>query len=128
MPSKLRHQLGGELFLSLGFEKTIELRTKEDFDQWKDSLLKSPTTNIHTRNMQRAVLGNTYEVLMDKQGRINIPVHLLRNTPIKKDVVVVGMFNRIEIWDQKAWDKFMTEVGSGLLEQAAAELDKKENS
>jgi MraZ protein len=33
MPSKLRHQLGGELFLSLGFEKTIELRTKEDFDQ-----------------------------------------------------------------------------------------------
>jgi DNA-binding transcriptional regulator/RsmH inhibitor MraZ len=38
------------------------------------------------------------------------------------------MFNRIEIWDQKAWDKFMTEVGSGLLEQAAAELDKKENS
>jgi MraZ protein len=47
--------------------------------------------------MQRAVLGNTYEVLMDKQGRINIPVHLLRNTPIKKDVVVVGMFNRIEI-------------------------------
>ena len=124
IPSKMRQQLVGDLYLSLGFEKTIELRTSNQFNDWKNVLLTKSSTNAHARQMQRAILGNTYLIKMDDKGRINIPIHLMKNTPIKDNVVVVGMFERIEIWDSKAWDDFMSKVGTGLLEEAAETLDK----
>ncbi len=123
IPSKIRHQLDGELFLSLGFENTIDIRTKEQFDDWSLMLNNMSQLNKNSRNLSRAILGNTHTVKLDASGRINIPIHLQKRTPIKHEVVVVGLGNKIEIWDSKNWDTFMDQTGSGLLEEVAEEID-----
>lgn len=127
IPTKLRFHFTNVVYLSLGFEKTLEVRTKKQFEQWEKMLLEGSILNKEHRNLQRAILGNTYELCLDGKGRLQLPIHILNDSTIKKDVVVVGLSNRVEIWDQTQWDNFMKNVGQGLIEGSAEKINKEKH-
>jgi len=64
------------------------------------------------------------DVAMDGQGRINVPDYLLNFGLLKKQVVITGLYNRLEIWDEKQWQEYKqrTEKDSGEIAEALGEL------
>ena len=73
---------------------------------------------------KRILLGNAMDVEMDKQGRAVLPEYLRSFAGLKKSVIVAGLYNRLEIWDETKWDEFKTktEKESGEIAERMAEL------
>ena len=109
IPSKLREKLGNILFISIGQDNILEIRNEKDFSIWKDKLLSTNYLNKNARIFSRLILGNTYEIIIDKQSRISLPEKFLKKANILKDVTFVGVGNKVEIWSTSLFEEFNTE-------------------
>ena len=113
IPSKFREAVKEayveRFFLTRGLEKCIFVFTEPDWSLMEQKLKSLPMTQSTSRNFSRMFFSGAFEVVGDKQGRIVIPQTLLEYSSVKKDAVLVGVLNRIEIWDQTAWDHFVAE-------------------
>jgi MraZ protein len=98
-----------KFYLNRGLEKCIFVFTEQEWNLMEQKLKDLPMTQSNPRNFQRMFFSGATEVVSDKQGRIIIPQTLLTHADIKKDVVLAGVLNRIEIWDQTAWDHFVAD-------------------
>lgn len=122
IPSKFRKELDGKIFLSLGFEKTLSVRSEKEYKSFKDKILSMDTLTKKVRILQRVLLGNTIEVELDNQGRALLPKTLLDSANIKDKVVISALGNQIEIIAEEAYDKMLEDAMSGGLEDAAEAL------
>ncbi|ATZ18653.1 cell division protein MraZ [Williamsoniiplasma somnilux] len=118
IPSKMRGQLGNVVFVSKGFECSLEIRSADEYQKWIDSILSLATMSTKARLLQREILGNSAEAEIDSSGRIKIPSNLLTLAGIAKDVFVIGVGSRIELWDKNKYNKYL-EANSSELEKVA---------
>lgn len=113
IPSKFREAVKDayieRFFLTRGLEKCIFVFTETDWNLIEQKLKNTPITQSVSRNFSRMFFSGAFEVASDKQGRIIMPQPLMGYANIAKDVVLVGVLNRIEIWDQSSWDRFVGE-------------------
>jgi len=130
IPSRFRTLLVGDgndkFYLTRGLDKHLLLCTTTKWQELETKFTKHSLTNAAARNFKRAFYSGAGEVTFDKQGRIAIPPTLLEYAEIRREVVIVGVSDAIEIWDADKWSK---SIGS-LLEnfgQAAEELEKGSN-
>ena len=111
IPSRFREAIKEvyveRFYLTRGLEKCIFVFTEPDWNLFEQKLKSLPLTQSTSRNFSRMFFSGAFEAVSDKQGRIIIPQPLLGYAAIKKDVVLVGVLNRIEIWDQGSWDHFV---------------------
>jgi len=106
LPAKFRKELGKNVVVTRGFENCLVVYTK---DQWKkvmEKLENLSTGRAETRKLTRAILGGAVEVSLDKLGRILIPDYLKRYANLKKNVVICGLSNKLEIWDDSKWEAY----------------------
>jgi MraZ protein len=70
------------------------------------------------------MLAGAMDVKVDKQGRIILPEYLRTFAGLKKNIVVAGLYNRLELWDQKMWSDYTqkSEANSGSIAEQMAEL------
>lgn len=106
IPSKFRHKLGEAFHISIGPDNAAEIRNDVDFQNWMSSLTQMSTLNRNARMFKRVMLGNTQEMIPDKQGRIVLQADLLKRLSITKEIAFVGVGDKIEIWAKEAWDDF----------------------
>lgn len=117
IPSKLRSKIEStSVYISKGFEGSLEMRTEEEFRKWSTQILSLSSFNKETRMLTREIIANTHEVDLDKSGRINIPSNLLKLANIEKNVFILGMGDRIEIWDSETFNNYQKEHGDQLEE------------
>lgn len=93
-------------------------------DEWRtqESRFRSLSfTKPEARRFNRIFFSGAAELGCDRQGRVLIPPYLKEYAGIKRDVVVVGVSNRIEVWDKEEWKKFY-EQGKDSYEQIAEKL------
>lgn len=107
IPSKLRKNLGNFVYITLGLDNILEIRNKSDFLNWKEKLLSNNLLNKQTRIFTRLLLGNTFDIELDKQGRIILPDIFKQKTKIKKEIVFVGVGSKIEIWSNEKYLEFL---------------------
>ncbi|MBI1871636.1 MAG: division/cell wall cluster transcriptional repressor MraZ [Chlamydiae bacterium] len=122
IPSKFREAVKEvyveRFFLTRGLEKCIFVFTEPDWNLIEQKLKNLPMTQGNSRNFSRMFFSGAFEVVSDKQGRIIVPQPLLAYSGIHRDVVLVGVLNRIEIWDQSSWNHFVTESSKSYEEVA----------
>lgn len=108
MPSKFRENTEGEtFFVTKGTEKCLFVYSSSEWAKFADNLAKLPiTTNPQAGKFARFFLSGAVECEVDKLGRINIPQYLREYAGIEKDVRVIGVRSRAEIWDAKTWDEY----------------------
>ena len=124
IPSRLRNELGDVIYVTKDFDNVLSIRTRKQFEDLQESLLSQNAFSKDVRNLQRTIIGNTFELSPDKQGRILLPKNLMDDTGIKKEVVIVASGNRIEIFSTEAWDRLNKEMyEQGALEQAAEKIN-----
>lgn len=106
IPSKLKSGLT-EYVATKGVNNCIYIFNKSYFEtEFLESINRISAYSLTGQNAVRAILSSTFEIEEDNQGRFVIPVSLKEFAGISKNVVSVGVGNRIEIWDDKTWKEY----------------------
>ncbi|MBE5874918.1 MAG: division/cell wall cluster transcriptional repressor MraZ [Lachnospiraceae bacterium] len=104
IPSKFRDVLGEEFVVSKGMDGCLFVYANDDWNAFEQKLTSLPLINKEARQFARFFLAGAAQVELDKQGRILLPANLREFAGLDKDVVLVGVGSRIEIWSKEKWD------------------------
>lgn len=110
LPSKFREMLGPQFMIARGLDKCLSAYPSEEWGRVLESVKSLPQNQKEARAYARYFLSGAVEVVPDKQGRIVLPSGLREYAGIDKDVYVLGVGNRAEIWDKEAWDNAKIEM------------------
>ena len=105
VPSKFREQLGDEFVVTKGLDGCLFVYSKSEWENIEEKFCNVPLTTKDARKFARFFFAGAASCEVDKQGRILLPVVLREYAGIEKDVVSVGVFNRVEIWDKDKWQE-----------------------
>ena len=120
VPSKFIEELGEKFIITFGLDGCLYM---QPMDKWEDFVNQLSTLrgDKDSRALQRYFLASAVESEIDKQGRTLLPATLSEKVNIEKNVMIVGMMGKIEIWDKELWDKNTSELGdiNDIAEQLA---------
>lgn len=106
IPSKFRKELGDRVVITRGLDSCLFLFQIDAWNILADKISKLPLGQQDTRGFQRLLLSGASEVELDQLGRVLVPDSLKNYADLKKRVVVAGVFNRLEIWDDEKWKTY----------------------
>ena len=122
IPAKYREGLGETFIITRGLDGCLYLYPSDAWQEFADKLQSLPST-LQNRKIKRQFLSKAMEVSLDKQGRILVPALHREMADLEKDVVFVGMMNRVELWDKARYNTEETEEDEELLASAMDTLD-----
>ncbi|NLL93447.1 MAG: division/cell wall cluster transcriptional repressor MraZ [Clostridiales bacterium] len=105
VPVKFREALGDEFVVTQGLDGCLFVFPNEEWGNFEEKLKSLPMSNKDARKFVRFFLAGAATVEVDKQGRILLPSVLREFAALEKDVVLVGVGSRVEIWDKARWDE-----------------------
>lgn len=105
VPSKFRDDLGYTFIVTLGLDNCLFVFPQEEFDRLKAKLDTISIANKDARQFARFFFARACECEMDKQGRIMLPQNLRDFAHLIKDVTIVGVSSRVELWNTEDWEK-----------------------
>ncbi len=106
IPSKLRKELGTKAVVTRGLDNCLFIFPQKQWNKLIEKLSKLPLGQRDTRGFTRLMLAGASESGLDRLGRILIPDYLKNYAGLKKNVVIAGVYNRLEVWDEKKWQLF----------------------
>ena len=106
VPVKFRDDLKKGAVVTKGLDGCLFLYTASEWKILAEKLSKLPISQSGTRAFARLMLAGAMDARIDKQGRIVIPDYLRKYAGMKKKIVVSGLYNRLEIWDENNWEKY----------------------
>ena len=120
IPAKLRDALGGTFHVTVGQDHCLSVYSDESWNVFMDKLKGMSYNEV---KKLRGLFAYASDCEPDGQGRILIPARLRQYAELDKDVVVIGSFDRVEIWNAARWAEIeRAAFDSGSLEQAMAEM------
>lgn len=122
LPSRFRDSFKNGIVLTRGIDRCLSAYTPEQWRALVDSQLSmlSPLSP-DGRRMHRFFFSGASETELDKQGRLVLPPALARHARLKRDVVVAGVYDHLEIWDRSTWRAQLKEI-EGSAEDVAERL------
>ncbi len=121
IPIKFRNHLAEGAIITRGLDKSLFLYPKNQWQKLAKQLVDLPITKQAVRAFERFLLSGAMEVDIDRQGRIILPIYLRKFAKIQKSVIIAGLYNRIEIWDESLWQAYQKE-NETKVEQTAEQL------
>ena len=110
LPAKFRKELGTSVVITRWLDNCLVVYPEKEWQIMSDKLGKLPASQAEARGFARILLGGAMLVDLDNLGRILVPEYLKEYAGLKKNVVICGLFNRLEIWDEKKWEVYKTKV------------------
>jgi MraZ protein len=105
LPAKFKKDLGKQLIVTAGYEQSLMIVAQKDWQVVADRINQGSSLGP-TRDSDRFLLGNAFEVELDSQGRFVVPRYLRRYAGLTGEIVFVGVGNRAEIWSQAKWEQY----------------------
>ena len=105
IPSRFRQLLGKKAIITKGYEGSLILVSSISWTKLVEKAINKSILSGPSRQADRFLLGNAFEIEFDKQGRFILPVALRNYAKLGKSIIFAGVGNRIEIWDKTAWQK-----------------------
>ena len=124
VPVKFRAGLKGQAVITRGLDQSLFVYPMEEWQQLAKKLAALPLAQANSRAFARLMLAGAMDAEIDRQGRILVPQYLRQYGNIRKDVVLAGLYNRIELWDQTNWQRYKsaTEKKSGAIAENLSAL------
>lgn len=124
IPAKFRTKLSGGGVITRGLDRSLFLLASKEWESLAQKLIGLPLAQSNSRAFVRLMLAGAMEVNLDNQGRILIPDYLRGYSNLKKQIIVAGLYNRIEIWNADSWQKYRlkTESASDEIAEKLSEL------
>jgi len=112
LPSKIRETAKSnfidKFFITRGLDKCLFMFSEDEWRNQEQKFKSISFTKSEARKFNRLYFSGAIEIAYDKQGRMLIPQYLKEFAGIKRDIVVIGVSNRIEIWSKDIWTEFYT--------------------
>lgn len=126
LPARMKANLpdvdSSELFMREGFEPCLELYPLVEYKKIYSKIAGLNEFNAEYRRLQRNFFRGSTTVELDASGRLLVPKNMLQYAQLNKDVVVVGMGNRMEIWNPEIYEKYVIQDPHELSELAQKHL------
>jgi len=110
IPVKIRMELGEKPVLTRGLDNCLFIYPHRDFELFMEKLNLLPLSQKKARNFKRFMLSGASEIEIDEMGRILIPKSLKKYSEIKKEIVIIGVQDRVELWSENVWNKYIMEA------------------
>lgn len=121
LPVKFRKELGKTVIITRGLDNCLIVYPLKEWQVMSDKLGKLPLSQTEARGFARIMLSGAMAVGLDRLGRILIPEYLKDYANLKKNVVICGLYNRLEIWNAQNWKTYEKKMEKGV-ENLAAKL------
>ena len=108
VPAKFRSELKRAV-VTKGLDNCLFLYPQKEWDKMAAKIASLSIDKSDNRAFSRAILAGAMEVEFDKQGRIILPEYLRKFAGISKNVIIAGLYNRLEIWDEDKWNGYKEE-------------------
>jgi len=124
IPSKFRSKISGGAIITRGLDHCLFVFTKKDWQVLAQKLISLPLAQANSRAFVRLMLAGAADADLDSQGRILVPDYLRSYAGLKKSASVIGVYNRLEIWDDRTWEQYRkkTEGSSDEIAEKMADL------
>ena len=113
LPARFRDKLKTlkqkKLYITRGLDSCLSLYAHEAWKKLEEKFESLSFTKQQSRSFNRLLFSGASEIEVDSQGRITLPEYLKEFAKVKREIVIIGVVNRIEIWDKTCWDKFYQE-------------------
>lgn len=106
IPMKYREELGETFYITKGIDKCLFVFAAIEWDRFREKLEKNGMRNPESRKFQRQVNSATIECNIDKQGRVLLTNNLREYAEIDKEITIIGVSNRVEIWAKEKWEAY----------------------
>lgn len=121
IPARLRYELGDRFIITRGLDQCLFAYPLSEWAKVEEKLKNLPFTRKDNRAFTRLFFSGAAEVEMDRQGRVLIPQNLREHALIEKEVMIIGVSNRVEVWSEQAWKTYSNEARHAF-EQTAEKL------
>jgi MraZ protein len=119
LPARFRARFAEGLVLTRGIDGCLTVYTPTEFAEKVESpLAKLDPFSRESRAMERFYYANAVEAVPDKQGRIMIPQSLIQKAGLTREVLVIGVSSRLEIWDRATWRQYIQQVEENVEDAA----------
>jgi len=109
VPSKFREGLGEKFILTKGLDSCLFAYSSEEWTSLENKLKTLPFTDKDVRAFIRFFFSGATECEVDKQGRILIPQNLREYATLEKDISIIGVSSRVEIWNKTTWENYSSD-------------------
>ncbi|MGM0651287.1 MAG: division/cell wall cluster transcriptional repressor MraZ [Bacillota bacterium] len=123
IPSKLRDGLGDRFVITRGLDQCLFVYPNSEWVRLEQKLKKLPFTKSDSRAFTRLFFSGAMEVEADKQGRILIPNNLREYAGIEKEVMFIGVSNRVEVWSEEVWKGYFEQANENYEDLAEKLVD-----
>lgn len=106
IPSKFRESLGDEFVITKGLDNCLFIYPENEWKELESKLRKLPLTNRDARAFVRFFFAGASRCTLDKQGRVIIPNNLREHSKVIKDVIIIGVATRLELWSKEEWESY----------------------
>lgn len=110
IPAKLRKELGERAILTRGLNNCLFVYPMKQWEKLTEKLSQLPVGQGDTRSFLRLLFSGAVEVELDQLGRVLVPDYLKTYAGLGTRVVIAGVFDRLEVWDEDRWNNYKTEV------------------
>ncbi|HOP74976.1 MAG TPA: division/cell wall cluster transcriptional repressor MraZ [Bacillota bacterium] len=110
IPAKFREGLGEKFVITRGLDNCLFVYPMEQWKQLEDKIKELPTSHADTRAFVRMFFSGAVEAELDKQGRVVIPAHLREHARIERDLYVIGVSTKVEIWAKETWESYSSQA------------------
>ncbi len=106
VPAKFRQMLAKGAVVTKGLDNCLFLYPKVKWEEMAQKFANLPVSQAKARAFARHMLAGAMPVEFDTQGRITLPEYLRKFAQLKKEAIIAGLFDRLEIWDEASWNKY----------------------
>ena len=124
IPRKMREELGYKVYIMKGFDGSLSLYSEERYLELVKEFSRLSFNQQKVRDYLRIQFASTYEMEVDKLGRVQLPTALLNKYNISKEVIVLGIGDHIEVWDKAKYIEYEESVKDSF-ESIAEDIDAK---
>lgn len=121
VPSKFREGLGEKFVATKGLDNCLFVYPMEEWQRLEEKMKALPFTKADARAFVRFFFSGATECEVDKQGRILLPANLRAHAKLDRDLVIIGVSTRVEIWSKEEWNKY-TEQSEATYEELAEKI------
>lgn len=123
IPARFRDGLGDRFVITKGLDRCLFVYPFPEWEQLELKLKKLPFARADARAFVRLFFSGAAELEPDKQGRIVVPLSLRQYAGLEKEVVVLGVSSRVEVWAREEWEKYSARAGESFEEIAEKIVD-----
>lgn len=109
VPSKFRYELGEKFVITRGIEECLFVYSVDEWNKMVSKLNELSFTKKDARTFMRMFMSGATECELDKNGRVNIPTPLTNYAGLKKECVIIGVNDRLEIWSEDKYENFFND-------------------